>query len=71
MGERDVETAMTSGRFVELLRRAADAIESGEALRIQVGNARFTVPVGTAELGVEHEVDGDAEELAFEIRWKR
>lgn len=50
------------------MRRLADAMESGEAFRIQVMGKRFTVPV-TAELSFEHEVEGSDEELELQFRW--
>lgn len=70
MADRDVETQVPAERFVELLRRLADAVERGEPFRIQVANQRFTVPA-TAALQLEHEVEDDEEELALELRWKR
>ncbi len=68
MSERDIEKAVDKVRFVETLRRLADAIEKGEAFRIQVANKRFTIPEG-AELQIEHEVEGTREELALELVW--
>lgn len=70
MAERDVEKNVTKDRFVETLRRLADSIESGEAFRIQVENKRLTIP-GNAELVIEHEVEGDREELSLELQWTR
>lgn len=71
MADRDVEKAVPRARFVEMLRRLADSIESGEPYRVQVAQSRFTVPLRDAELGVEHEIEGDHEELALEVRWTR
>lgn len=69
MTARDVERNCTPQTFVETLRRLADAIEAGEAFRIQVAGERFTVPA-SAELSIEHEAaDGD-EELELQLRWK-
>lgn len=70
MTERDIEKDVPVEYFVSTLRRLADALESGEPFRIQVQNRRFVVP-GDAELVVEHEVEGDDEELALELKWKR
>ena len=70
MTERDVERITSKGQFVATLRRAADALERGEPIRIQVLERRFTVPA-EAELSIEHEVEGDAEELEFQFRWRR
>lgn len=68
MTERDVEQRCPPSRFVETLRRVADAIEAGEPFRVQVANARFTVPAD-AELSIEHEVEGGVEELELQLRW--
>lgn len=70
MAQRDIEKNVPTEYFVTTLRRLADALEGGTPFRIQVQNQRFTVP-GDAELAVEHEVDGDSEELALEIQWTR
>jgi len=69
MAERDVERDCDRGSFVSTLRRLADAIEGGESFRIQVVNARFTVPAD-AELSIEHEVEDGVEELELQLRWK-
>ena len=44
MADRDVERDCTTQRFVETLRRLADALEAGDSFRIQVANGRFTIP---------------------------
>jgi amphi-Trp domain-containing protein len=70
MSDRDVERDCTTATFVESLRRLADALERGEPFRIQVAGKRFVVPQGAA-LSIEHEVEGDDEELEFQLRWQR
>lgn len=70
MSERDVERNCTTESFVETLRRLADALERGEPFRIQVAGQRFSIPRGAA-LSIEHEVEGDDEELELQLRWKR
>jgi amphi-Trp domain-containing protein len=70
MSNRDVEAVRSPEQFVATLRRVADAIERGEAFRIQVAEQRFSVPAG-AELSLEHEVSGDREELELQLRWTR
>lgn len=69
MADRDVERDTPTARFVDTLRRLADALETGEAFRIQVANARFTVPKDAA-LSIEHEVQGGEEELELQLRWR-
>ncbi len=68
MADRDVEKNVATTQFVETLRRLADALEAGESFRIQVANARFTVPAD-AELIIEHEAEDGSEELALELHW--
>ena len=70
MADRDIEKNVPKDRFVETLRRLADALERGEPFRIQVQQQRMTVP-GDAELVIEHEVEGDQEELSLELQWRR
>ena len=69
MADRDVEKNVPVSQFVDTLRRLADAMEAGEAFRIQVAGERFTVPAD-AEIIIEHEADEGEEELAFELQWK-
>jgi amphi-Trp domain-containing protein len=68
--ERDVEKVYTNAEFAAKLRRFADAVESGERFEIQIAGERVYVPV-RAEFSVEHEREGDAEEIEFQIRWQR
>ena len=68
--ERDVEKVYTNAEFSAKLRRFADAVESGERFEIQIANERVYVPV-RAEFSVEHEREGDMEEIEFQIRWQR
>jgi amphi-Trp domain-containing protein len=68
MVERDVEKDVSTPQFVDTLRRLADSLEAGESFRIQVEGKRFTVPTNAA-IVIEHEIDGDKEELALELQW--
>jgi amphi-Trp domain-containing protein len=68
MSERDVERVQNREQFAATLRRVADAVERGEAFRIQVAERRFTVPAD-AELSIEHEVSGEQQELELQLRW--
>lgn len=69
MADRDVERDVNREQFVATLRRVADSIEGGEAVRIQVAGKRFTIPA-TAELSIEHEAEGGEEELELQLRWR-
>ena len=67
--ERDVERAVSAEEFAATLRRVADALESGSKIEVRVSGARVYVPV-RAEFSIEHEREGDEEELEFQIKWK-
>lgn len=69
MANRDVERECSVEQFVATLRRVADALERREAVRIQVASQRFVVPKD-ALLSIEHEVEGDDEELELQLKWK-
>jgi len=69
MADRDVERDCDPTRFIETLRRLADALEGGESFRIQVANERFTVPAD-AGLSIEHEASDGEEELELQLKWK-
>ncbi len=71
MGEkrdRDVQRVYTTSQFVAKLRRLADALEAGERFEIQVAGERVYVPA-RAEFNIEHEREGDQEEIEFQLKW--
>jgi amphi-Trp domain-containing protein len=71
MGEKrdkDIERVYSASEFAAKLRRLADALEAGERFEIQVAGERIYVP-GRAEFNVEHEREGDEEELEFQLKW--
>lgn len=65
---RDVEKTYPLPEFIEKLRRLADALEQGERFEIQIAGERISVPV-RAICNIEHERDGDGEEIEFQIKW--
>ena len=67
--ERDIEKDYPTAEFVAKLRRLADALEGGERFEIQIAGERVYVPV-RATFNIEHEREGDEEEVEFQIRWK-
>jgi amphi-Trp domain-containing protein len=69
MADRDVEKIKSRAKFVATLRRVADAVESQAPVRMQVAGKRFSIPVG-ATLSVEHEVEGNVEEVELQLRWQ-
>ena len=66
---RDVEKIYSTSEFVSKLRRLADALEKGERFEIQVAGERVYVPA-RAEFNVEHEREGNEEEIEFQLKWK-
>lgn len=69
MADRDVETIRSRAEFVATLRRVADALEQEQPVRIQVAAKRFTIPAD-AQLSIEHEVEGQDEELELQFSWR-
>lgn len=67
--KRDIEKAYPKKDFIAKLRRLTDALERGERFSIQVAGRRVVVP-RDATVGVEHEREGGAEEIEFQITWK-
>jgi amphi-Trp domain-containing protein len=68
--DRDIERTYPNAAFVAKLRRLADAIENGRRFDIQIAGERIRVPAD-ALFTVEHEREGDEEEIEFQVRWKR
>ena len=71
MGEKrdtDIEKVYSTPEFVAKLRRLADALEADERFEIQVAGERIYVPVD-AEFNIEHEREGDEEEIEFQLKW--
>jgi amphi-Trp domain-containing protein len=66
--DRDVEKVYSTSEFVAKLRRLADALETGERFEIQVAEERIYVPA-RAEFNVEHEREGNEEEIEFQLKW--
>lgn len=66
--EKDIEKKYSRPSFVAKLRRLADAIETGEQFRIQIAGERIVVP-SRAIFNIEHEREGNSEEIEFQIKW--
>jgi amphi-Trp domain-containing protein len=67
--ERDIEKNYSTKQFVAKLRRLADALEGGKRFQIQIAGERVTVPAG-ATFNIEHEREGKAEEIEFQLKWE-
>ncbi len=68
MSDRDIEKSYPINEFVDKLRRLADCLEQGEQFEIQIAGERIYVPV-RAIYNIEHEREGDAQEIEFQIKW--
>lgn len=66
---RDIEKVYSTDEFVAKLRRLADALEKNEKFEIQIAGERIYVPA-RAEFNIEHEREGDNEEIEFQLTWK-
>ena len=66
--DRDMEKKYSKKKFVEKLRRLADSIENGSKFMIQIAGERIYVPV-RAEYNIEHEREGNDQEIEFQIKW--
>ncbi|GAA6151219.1 amphi-Trp domain-containing protein [Pseudoteredinibacter isoporae] len=67
--DRDIEKSYSTAEFVSKLRRLADALETGEKFEIQIAGERIYVPV-RAIYNIEHEREGNEEEIEFQIKWQ-
>lgn len=67
--DRDIEKTYPKKDFVAKLRRLADAIEKDKKFEIQIAGERIYVPV-RAVFNIEHEREGNSEEIEFQIKWK-
>ncbi|MCP4955277.1 amphi-Trp domain-containing protein [Photobacterium aquimaris] len=67
--QRDIEKQYSNAEFAAKLRRLADAVENGTRFEIQIAGERIYVPVD-AEYSVEHEREGNEEEIEFQIKWR-
>ncbi len=67
--KRDVEKAYSIPQTVAKLRRLADCLEQDKPFRIQIAGERVTVP-GNAVFNIEHEREGNEEEIEFQFKWK-
>lgn len=67
--DRDIEKFYTTTEFIAKIRRLADALENGKKFEIQIAGERIYVPV-RAQYNIEHEREGNEEEIEFQIKWK-
>ncbi|UCF90882.1 MAG: amphi-Trp domain-containing protein [Desulfobacterales bacterium] len=68
--DRDIEKGYTAKQMAAKLRRLADCLEKGRQFQIQVAGERIYVPAG-AIFNIEHEREGNMEEVEFQFKWER
>ena len=68
--DRDIEKSYSVSETVEKLRRLADCLESDQPFNIQIAGERIYVPAH-AKFSIEHEREGDVEEVEFQFKWDR
>ena len=66
--DRDVQKRYDVAEFVAELRRLADALEAGEPFTLEVEGEEISVPLDVV-VSVEHEREGQREELEFQLSW--
>ncbi len=66
--KRDIEKNYPTKKFIEKLRRLADALESGKTFRIQIAGERISIP-SDAVISLEHERSSSGEEVEFQLKW--
>ena len=67
--DRDIEKGYTTRQMVAKPRRLADCLETGQPFRIQIAGERVNIPA-RAVFNIEHEREGDSEEVEFQFKWK-
>ena len=67
---RDIEKEYPHKQFIAKLRRLADALETNKPFSIQVKNERLHISA-YAVVNIEHERNGKAEELEFQLKWQK
>ena len=70
MANRDIEKSLSREAFVNKLKRLVEILENDKTLEIQIAGEKVSVPV-SAEYSIEHERDGEKEEIEFQIKWER
>jgi amphi-Trp domain-containing protein len=68
--DRDIERGYTVKQMVAKLQRLADCLEQGKQFQIQIAGEKISIPA-KAVFNIEHEREGDVEEVEFQIKWRR
>jgi len=68
--DRDREIEYSVKQMVAKLRRLADCLENGRQFKIQIAGERIQIPA-KALFNIEHEREGNKEEVEFQFKWQR
>ena len=68
--DRDIEKKYTVKQMVAKLRRLADCLENGKQFKIQIAGEQIQIPA-KALFNIEHEREGNKEEVEFQLKWQR
>jgi amphi-Trp domain-containing protein len=68
--KRDIEKRYTVKQTVAKLRRLAECLEKGKPFQIQIAGERLYIPANST-FNIEHEREGNQEEVEFQFKWKR
>jgi len=68
--DRDIEKKYSIKQTVAKLRRLADCLENDKPFQIQIAGERIIVPA-EAIFNIEHEREGNSEEVEFQFKWDR
>jgi len=68
--DRDVEKGYSVNQMVTKLRRLADCLEIGKQFKIQIAGGKIQIPA-KAVFNIEHEREGNKEEVEFQFKWER
>jgi len=66
--DREIEKGYSSKQMAAKLRRLADCLEQNRSFNIQIAGERIAIPA-RAIFTVEHEREGNAEEVEFQFKW--
>jgi len=68
--DRDIEKKYSVNQTVAKLRRLANCLERGKSFQIRIAGERINVPA-KAIFNIEHEREGNSEEIEFQFKWER
>ena len=68
--DRDIEKGYSVKQMTAKLRRLADCLEKGKQFQIQLAGERIQIPA-KALFNIEHEREGNTEEVEFQFKWER